>query len=563
MPFVPDSTASGFVPDGAGAAAADSPNFPLKIGHDALAGDSALEAKTKQGFLQNAVGAIYDPLAKMVTGAVAKPISDIAGLAATAKEAISPEGGDPEAFRDYVRNQLTYAPQTSAGQSSLNPLNAIPQAVGNAIDYIRPNAAADPSSVGGMAQNAIREAIPQAIGLGVTKFAAPAASAAADANLAKAGLDAAREQIRKAPIDATDQAVVKLGYKIPAATIAPGPVNTAIESIAGKKVIEHTASVNNAIKGDAAMLQDLNLPPQSIWSKGASGNPHPNGEATLDIAAKPYNQVYEDLKQAGPFRVDSQYTQNDLSPPISQGKVLSTTENPPGVLPKYSKTEIKPTINGEDAIESIKSLRAKSGMLFKKAATTNDPADLDAARSTLDAANDLEGLIERNLTTNNSGLLDQFQNARAMLAKINVAKDALVEGGGTFNQKVLGKIAEAKPGYLTGNMAIMGNFANNHPQLVTPMKQIGSPGVHGLSGKLSIGAKALSAIGGFAAGGLPGAAAGVTGEMAVEAAMGSMAKRAAMRTITPSYTPGMVPNALPYLAKALPLTGAVIGENQP
>jgi len=71
----------------------------------------------------------------MGTGMIAKPISDVAGLSALAKEIISPTpgGGDPEGFKQDVQRSLTYEPRTAAGQAltKYNPLALL----GRGIDY--------------------------------------------------------------------------------------------------------------------------------------------------------------------------------------------------------------------------------------------------------------------------------------------------------------------------------------------------------------------------------------------------------------------------------------------
>jgi hypothetical protein len=114
MPFVPDEPSSGgrFVPD--------SPA-------------SAPPARS-DGFFGNLAGGVLEPLAAMGTGMIARPVSQIAGLAAMGREAFpgAPQG-DPQAFQQDVQRSLTYEPRTAAGQSQMNPLNFIPQLLGQLI----------------------------------------------------------------------------------------------------------------------------------------------------------------------------------------------------------------------------------------------------------------------------------------------------------------------------------------------------------------------------------------------------------------------------------------------
>src|SRR5208282_6584622 len=92
-------------------------------------------------FTKNALkevgGAVVEPVLKAGSAMIAKPVSDIAGLAATGKELISPTkgGGDPAGFKRDVQERLTYEPRTTAGKSPWNPLNAIPEGIGKFVGW--------------------------------------------------------------------------------------------------------------------------------------------------------------------------------------------------------------------------------------------------------------------------------------------------------------------------------------------------------------------------------------------------------------------------------------------
>jgi hypothetical protein len=538
MPFIADNPLQGgFVPD----TAIDTPQPKEKT-----TPISELLLNAGKGVM-NAIGGVVEPVLQQATGMVGKTAGDIAGLAGIVGDATGIVPNKPQDVQAAVRQALTYQPQSKLGASPNNILNRIPKAIGHGIESISPNAPQDNSTLGGMATNASREIIPNAINIGVIK-ATPMASRAVGNVMDRSTQALDGTQSAKSVLAATDEAAANIGYKTPAATTNPNIVNTSIEGIAGKKVTEHNASINNERAGNNGILQDIGLPPDTKVFSANAARKAEGLNPTLDEAAKPHNQVYQDVKQAGPFKVDDQYPITDLSPNIN--KKISASQTASGVPDR--------TISGSDAIETIKQLRADAGILFKKAAGGNaTPADLAEAKSNLNASNDLESLIERNLQSTQPELLSKFQDARTMLAKINVAKDALVEGGGTFDQRVLGKIAQSKPGYLTGNMETIGNYANNHPNLVTPLKKVGSPGVNNLhaltSAALTAGAGAL----GFTAGGPGGAimAAGIP--MALEA----LARKAALRSSTPSYTPGMAAQALPFIPPAV-AAGTIAGSNQ-
>lgn len=97
----------------AGQAAAPPPAAPPSASDQLIAG------------AKNLYGSIVEPAAHFVTGMVAKPISDVAGLAATAHDAITGDQGDPAGFKQDVQDRLTYAPRTEGGKAATDVAGAI------------------------------------------------------------------------------------------------------------------------------------------------------------------------------------------------------------------------------------------------------------------------------------------------------------------------------------------------------------------------------------------------------------------------------------------------------
>ena len=126
----------------------------------------------KPTVFEEVTGAVTEPLLKMGTGLIAKPVSEVAGIAAMFSDYLGgKKDGDPMGFKKHVQESLTYQPRTIAGRSEYNPINAIPEAVGKGVSAIttpvmgvlRGDATAD--SARGMAVNALGEAVPQALGM--------------------------------------------------------------------------------------------------------------------------------------------------------------------------------------------------------------------------------------------------------------------------------------------------------------------------------------------------------------------------------------------------------------
>ena len=148
------------------AAESSSPSFP----------DTSLTA-------ENIAGGAWEPAAAMLSGAIAKPVSDVAGLAAVGKEMVSPTpgGGDPEGFKRYVQESLTYRPRTGLGQinTQYDPLALAGQGVNwlgqQANEAIAPPSAGPMRSALGAGVGEAMQQAPAFAGLKSGPLAAPAA----------------------------------------------------------------------------------------------------------------------------------------------------------------------------------------------------------------------------------------------------------------------------------------------------------------------------------------------------------------------------------------------------
>lgn len=135
-------------------------------------------AVAKKALLNTPQVGSLEAAANAVSGMVAAPISNIAGLAAAGYSTLTGDQGDASGFRDYVRNALTYEPKGDTGKAiaKYNPIamagqgwGLIGDAAGNAIKSANPGS----GIVQGIG-NATAEAIPQAIGVIGAVAAAPA-----------------------------------------------------------------------------------------------------------------------------------------------------------------------------------------------------------------------------------------------------------------------------------------------------------------------------------------------------------------------------------------------------
>ena len=120
---------------------------------------------------RGAAGAeIIEPLATMVTGAVAEPVAGVAGIA----QAVNPfaEPGAGARAVEATREALTFQPTTEAGQEGLEAVGEVLQPVGEAIQSVEKDLGdsvfkATGSPALAAAATTIPTAIMEAIGLGV------------------------------------------------------------------------------------------------------------------------------------------------------------------------------------------------------------------------------------------------------------------------------------------------------------------------------------------------------------------------------------------------------------
>lgn len=134
------------------------------------------EPKAPEKPLGTPLHALGEPLLAMGSGMLAKPISDVAGLAATGASALgltgAPEprlGADPSGFRREIQERMTYQPRTQAGEAftQYNPLALLARAIGWGGDLAQKGVEQlpIPPTVKGPLGSGVKEAVQQAPGL--------------------------------------------------------------------------------------------------------------------------------------------------------------------------------------------------------------------------------------------------------------------------------------------------------------------------------------------------------------------------------------------------------------
>ncbi len=215
----------------------------------------------------NLIDAVVEPVLSLGSAMIAKPAGGIAGLVKGWHDTqrrwagLGQWGPNAEETQQAVQHAIQYQPTTQVGASKLNPLNAIPAAIGGAIGLLQPDAVTGPESttLGGSAQNALREAIPQAIGIagvkygpGATNAVGQAAKRGAQATMVNA-IKATPTEIMSGDAALAAQELLKRGINPNTAGVVE--LNKIIEDLHGQ--VESTIAGSTASASKQAVIDSL------------------------------------------------------------------------------------------------------------------------------------------------------------------------------------------------------------------------------------------------------------------------------------------------------------------
>jgi hypothetical protein len=267
-----------------------------------LAGSNLVNGQ-ERSLLSRYADTVAGPLeaaATTVTGTLAKPLSDIAGLAATAYDtATGNTEGDPAGFRKEVQERLTYSPRSDTGKATVGAIgdvgNATIGALARGTKDVYGGAAKAvglPDSVSEGVGNAAEEAVQEAPGFLGLKGGRAAEAVTPGATVAKAPLKAdAVDSILDTPDvvhegSGAEPAVAPTSSApaTPSAPPAPSPAPEAVHSPAAVGATPTPGPVTPASKPQDNFMADLE----------AQSAPHPSeptqrriGNASVEAYADP------------------------------------------------------------------------------------------------------------------------------------------------------------------------------------------------------------------------------------------------------------------------------------
>ena len=504
---------------------------PTEAAKQPTARSTASPSPETHGIAANAAGAVLEPLAAIGTGMLAKPVSDIFGLAATGKEMVSPTpgGGDPAGFKREVQQALTYEPRTAAGKAvtKYNPLALLSQLIGSgahkAGELVAPPQTSSPlrSAIG----SGIEEAIQQAPGVLGAKFGGKVAEGIPGK---QAALDVAKGE--NAIKDTTRDTAQAGGYITPSET----GIKSYASGLAGKTKEEKVLSEKNEQHATRALGGEVGVPEGGALSK-------PEFDRLKADAGKDYDAM---TSAAGPQLQPTDSFRSSIA--ASLGKIDAALQrNPESNAPLRGPQRLLRSFEKQTDFPTAATLKdIQKQNEWAKADFRSGRTEMGTAR--LGIAKQLENLFQENLQqTGQQGLVDRFKAARQRFAKIYLLERITNDATGRVDLQKLASLSDSKAykGVLTGAFKDAADFAKSFRKAAQRSTGEAAPRLTVFDYMFGVG----SIFGGHPLAAL----AEVGGRLAIP----KLAEAGMLQNRTPSYQVGKGRRGLPY---ALPAAGAAI-----
>jgi hypothetical protein len=423
---------------------------------------------------EEATGAVVEPLMKMGSSLIAKPVSEVMGISAMFADYLGDKGGNPMGFKNQIQQDLTYEPRTVAGRSEYNPLNAIPNAIGNAISAVGTpvkkflTGDASDESVRGMVVNAAGEAVPQALGMVGVKNA-PLISQATRTVGKEIVSDVAKDAAFKvrAAKEAASTADWQRAAQIEAAktardndiilnpsSVSESPRTIRMAAAGGSAHFNTAASIANKSKWNDMVRADLGLDKNAQLTS-----------STYDTVRKIIAKPYDDAAKLGTLapNADVLTAIREIDIPeilpageVAAGKMARTTD--------YVTNQIENGMTGKMALDTTKTLRREAKQVFDSVRSGNrvPPVEIDAAKGKMRLAEKIDELISSNIP--DPKWKSSFDDSRRKMALTYAYERATNLAKRQIDPQVFAQEMEGRH-WLTGNAKKMGEIAANYPEI--------------------------------------------------------------------------------------------------
>lgn len=535
---------------------------------------------------------------EMASGAIAKPVSDVAGLASIPLAAAG-ANIDPTAVKQKVQSGMTYQPRTTAGQmiSEYNPLALIGKGVDWTAGKLSGAIEPDPGAAGTGAEiqrgvaRGVGEAVRQAPGLAGVKAGKSMAGKLPEK---QAALDVAKG--RNAMVDEVRNRAQDVSRPREERYITPpeSGIKAAVSGLVGKTKTEKLASSHNEQAATTRLAREVGAKDGTALSpsefdrlKRETGKDYdalakavgPKLELTNEFenALKSTRAgmaerlaydaaTYEGLRPAMKL-VDSylkKIAPPQVAPPNKGGPAIMKTlgevaTTQPGLpitrtiekagldaphhygVPEAPYMDVAATRTAElstaQTLKAIQDLRRYAKEDFRK-------QNSDMGTTRMGIANQLEELVDANLQkSGNRQALQQYREARTRFAKIYMLERVTNRTTGRVDLQKMARLSNT-PEYrnvLTGEFKEAADFANTYWKAAQPGKGEAAPRLTVFDG--------LFAATAIASGHPIAAAAEIGGRVGVP----MLGERGLLQNKTPSYrASALPPSALTAAGVVLP-----------
>ena len=331
-------------------------------------------------------------------------------------------------------------------------------------------------------------------------------------------LQSAEQQAQNVIKDKIWQDARSAGFVAPKSAIAPTATTTALEGFAGKTPLTEKAMVKNQTTTNDLIRQEFNIPKDTPLSSELFENLRAN-------AGKVYNEV-QNL-------------------PLQQIDVLNPNTGlmqPKQFNPKQMVNDLRQARN--DARSNWDAFKKNGNPEYQKKANA---AESEATR----LENELDQVVSK---AGQPDLMGRLRQARVEIAKLHQVENSFNPSSQNVDPTYFARLAQ-KNAPLTGNLKIIGDFANQFPRYVKETSKLASPGASSVN---SLGAAVLGAFGNLKTAGL----------MATRGPVGSLMLSEPYQNmfVKPNYGPNMLVRGAANLSNvpALPLaaTNMLISSSQ-
>lgn len=256
------------------------------------------------------------------------------------------------------------------------------------------------------------------------------------------------------------------GFVVPPnmASKSPGLVSQGLSMLSGKIKLNQAASAANQEQATALSKQALGLPENTMLDDATFG-------AVRDEASKAYQKVASAVPS---ISTDLTFASNVRS--LGKKGIAEAAKAFPGIVKNGEIENLSDTLASADqfspqaGVELVRHLRSDATANLK---SFNDPAKLALGLSQRQAAEEVDNLIERRLTSlGKPDLVNDYRDARAQIARSYDVEAATNPATGEVNARVLAALSK-KGRPLSGQLKDIANAALAFPKAFQNAEAIG------------------------------------------------------------------------------------------